>query len=321
MKTLVTGGAGFIGSHLIEALLNEGHKVIALDNISKQKARNLSHLFNNKDLSFIKGDILNRAFMEKQIKKVDFVFHLAAAVGVKRVIENSLSSLNVNVIGTHHILELATKFKKKVLITSTSEIYGKNPKIPFEENDDRVVGSTSQPRWAYSCAKAIDEFYAFAYNREKGLQVIIVRPFNVTGPRQTGTFGMVLPRFVEAALNNETINIFGDGKQTRCFCHVKDAVRGIMMLIKSKKAYGEAFNVGNPSPISIKELAKKIIKLSGSRSKIKFINPKKVYKGVFEDIKDRKPSIAKINKCVGYKPKLTLSDIINDIIELRRYEA
>ena len=265
MKTLITGGAGFIGSHLTEALLKEGHKVIVLDHISKQQAKNLAHLFKNKNFSFIKGDVMNRAALEKLIAKVDFIFHFAAAVGVKRVIEKPLDSLKLNVFGTQLILELAAKHKKKIMIASTSEIYGKSPKIPFEENDDRVTGPTTQSRWAYSDAKAIDEFFALAYHREKGLQVIIVRPFNVTGPRQVGSYGMVLPRFIEAAMKNEPLVIYGDGKQTRCFCHIKDAVRAFLLLAKNKRAFGEVFNVGNPRSTSIKDLAKKTIKLAGSR--------------------------------------------------------
>jgi len=321
MKALITGGAGFIGSYLTEGLVDAGHKVTILDSIPKSKAKNLSHLQGNRSLKYIKGSILDRRTLERLIPKVDFIFHFAAAVGVKRIIEKSLDSLKVNVLGSQMILEIAAKHGKKVMIASTSEIYGKTTKIPFKENDDRVVGATTNPRWAYSDAKAINEFFALAYHREKGLKVIIVRPFNVTGPRQVGSYGMVLPRFVEAALKNKPLNIYGDGGQTRCFCHVKDAVRAFLMLTRSKSAYGEIFNVGNPRSVTIRGLAQKIIKISGSRSKIKFIPRKKVYKGIFEDIRDRKPSIVKIKKYIGYSPKYDLSDIIRDMIRSRGHEA
>ncbi len=321
MKILITGGAGFIGSHLADALLKEGHSVVALDTVPKSKAVNVSHLFPDKKFTFLNGSIMNAKTMENIISKIDLIFHLAAAVGVKKIIENSLDSLKVNVLGAQLILELASKHRKKIVISSTSEIYGKTTKIPFEENDDRVVGPTTTPRWAYSCSKAINEFFALAYHREKGLKVIIVRFFNVTGPRQIGLHGMVIPRFVDAVLNNKPLVVHGDGLQTRCFCHVKDAVRALILLMNCGKAYGEIFNIGNPRPTTIRELAGEIIRLAESKSKISLISYRSIYKRGFEDIRNRRPSIKKISKYVGYSPKFRLKDIINDIISWKRYEA
>ena len=315
MKVLITGGAGFIGSHLADTLLEAGHKVTILDNLSTGSLTNISHLKDNRDFSYHIDSVLNREIMEKLIMQSDQIFHLAAAVGVKYIIDNPLMSLKTNITGTENVLEFANKYKKKVLITSTSEIYGKSDKIPFSEEDDRILGSTHISRWSYSCAKAVDEFLALAYHREKKLPVVIVRCFNTVGPRQTGQYGMVIPKFVKNALLNHPIEVFGTGEQTRCFAHVADVVSGMIKLMATKEAEGQIFNIGSTESISIKDLALKVKEMTSSTSKIEIVKYEDAYEDGFEDMMNRKPDISKIQKFVDYEPKNNLDDILKGIIE------
>ena len=314
MKILITGGAGFIGSHLTEKLLKEGHEISVIDNLSTGKYSNIIHLIKNPKFTYKIDSILNRDVLENMIKASDQVYHLAAAVGVKYIIDNPLLSLRTNIGGTENVLEFANKYKKKVLVASTSEIYGKSDKIPFKEEDDRLLGSTHISRWSYSSAKAIDEFLALAYHREKKLPVVIVRCFNTVGPRQTGQYGMVVPKFVHNALLNHPIMVFGDGKQSRCFCDVEDVTDGMIKLMNNKKAEGQIFNIGNDLEISIEELAKKIKQMTNSRSKIEYIDYEEAYEEGFEDMRHRKPDLTKVKACIDFKPKFDLDQILQRII-------
>jgi len=315
MNILITGGAGFIGSHLAEKLLKEEHTVCVIDNLSTGKYSNIIHLTKKKNFNYVIDSILNRDILEDLVKKSDQIYHLAAAVGVKYIIDNPLLSLQTNIGGAENVLEFANKYKKKVLMASTSEIYGKNDNIPFKEEDDRLLGSTHISRWSYSAAKAIDEFFALAYYREKKLPVVIVRCFNTVGPRQTGQYGMVIPKFVRNALLNHPITIFGDGKQTRCFCDVDDVTDGMIKLMNNKKAVGEIFNIGNDKSISIEELAHKIKKLTNSKSKIEYVNYEDAYEEGFEDMRHRKPDLSKVIKLIDYKPKYNLEQILKRTID------
>jgi len=321
MKVFITGGAGFIGSHLAEALIKQKNRVTVLDNLSTGSANNISHLRKSKNFKFYLNSVLNERLVAKLVKGADMVYHLAAAVGVKYIIDNPMESLHVNVKGTEFVLASASKFgKKKVILASTSEIYGKDrPGIKaFKETDDRLLGSTTISRWSYSCSKALDEFLALAYYREKSLPVVILRYFNTCGPRQTGRYGMVIPRFVKQALMNKPITIFGDGKQTRCFTHVMDTVKATIALGNKDKAIGEVFNVGNDSSISINDLAKKVKKLTGSSSKIVHVPYEKAYEKGFEDMRHRKPDIGKAGRFIGFRPSYKIDDILNDVIKFYR---
>jgi len=315
MNILITGGAGFIGSHLCEALLTEGHRVSIIDNLSTGKFSNISHLQENSNFRYVLGTILERSIIEGLIAEADEIYHLAAAVGVEYIINNPLLSLKTNIIGTENVLEFSNKYKKKVLLASTSEIYGKSEKIPFKEEDDRVLGSTHISRWGYSCSKAIDEFIALAYYREKKLPVVIVRFFNTVGPRQSGQYGMVIPKFVKSALLNHPITIHGDGKQSRCFVDVADAVCGIIALMKEPAAIGQIFNLGNTEEICIEDLAKKIKALVNSNSKIEYIPYEEAYEEGFEDMHRRMPDLTKIKECIGYSPKYNLEMILERVIK------
>ncbi len=318
MKALITGGAGFIGSHLAEELLENGKSVIAIDNLSTGSMDNIKHLKSNPKFEFVLDTIMDRNIMKKLISKVDVVYHLAAAVGVKYIIDNPLLSLETNIKGTEIILELSNELgKKKVILASTSEIYGKDRsgKSSFKENDDRLLGPTTISRWSYSCAKAVDEFLALAYFREKKLPIVIVRFFNICGPRQSGRYGMVMPRFIKQSLMNQPITIFGGGDQTRSFTYVKDAVDGLVKLATNPKAVGEVFNIGNPRSISIKELAEKIKKFTNSRSELSFIPYEKAYEKGFEDMKHRTPDITKIKKLIDFNPKVDIDEMIKLIID------
>lgn len=314
MKILITGGAGFIGSHLAEKLLKEGNTVSVIDNLSTGKYSNIIHLVKEQNFSYTIDSILNRDVLRNMVKNCDQVYHMAAAVGVKYIIDNPLLSLQTNIGGTENILEFANKYKKKVLVASTSEIYGKSNTIPFKEEDDRLLGSTHITRWSYSASKAIDEFLALAYYREKKLPVIIARCFNTVGPRQTGQYGMVIPKFVRNALLNHPITIFGDGKQSRCFGDVADITDGMIKLMNTKKAEGQIFNIGNDKEITIEALAQKIKKMAGSNSKIEFIKYEDAYEEGFEDMRHRKPDLTKIKEYIDYKPKYNLDQILERII-------
>jgi UDP-glucose 4-epimerase len=314
MKILITGGSGFIGSHLAEKLLKEGHTVSVIDNLSTGKYSNIIHLVKEPNFSYIIDSILNRDVLRNMVKNCDQIYHMAAAVGVKYIIDNPLLSLQTNIGGTENIIEFANKYKKKVLLASTSEIYGKSNSVPFKEEDDRLLGSTHITRWSYSASKAIDEFLALAYYREKKLPVVIARCFNTVGPRQTGQYGMVIPKFVRNALLNHPITIFGDGKQSRCFGDVADVTDGMIKLMDTKKAEGQIFNIGNDEEITIEALAQKIKKMTGSRSKIEFIKYEDAYEEGFEDMRHRKPDLTKIKEYIDYKPKFNLNQILEKII-------
>jgi UDP-glucose 4-epimerase len=311
VKYLVTGGAGFIGSHLTEQLISRGDQVVILDNLSTGLSENLSKIKN--EVEFEQGNILDKSLVEKLVSNSDYVVHLAAALGVLNIVNKPLESLKSNLQGTEIVLEAANKYKKPILIASTSEVYGKNDKVPLNEEDDRIIGHPLKSRWSYSEAKAIDESLAYFYFLEEGLQSRIVRFFNTVGPRQLGNYGMVVPRFIHSALKGETLSVYGSGEQIRCFCHINDAVKGLLLVMDSDKAVGEVFNVGNNQQISIMELAKKVIEITGSKSTIEKIAYEKAYPKGFEDMQRRVPDISKIKQVLGWSPKLDLDQIIKDI--------
>lgn len=314
MRILITGGAGFIGSHLAERLLNDGHEVHIIDNLSTGRLENIEDFKANPNFRYSIGSVLNRELMDKLISKSEQVYHLAAAVGVKYIIENPLLSLKTNIVGTDNVLELCNKYKAKALITSTSEIYGKSEKVPFAEQDDRLLGSTHISRWGYSCSKAIDEFMALAFYREKKLPVVIVRCFNTVGPRQMGQYGMVLPKFIKAALLDQPIVVFGSGEQSRCFADVSDVVDAFIKLMATPECEGEIYNVGTTESISIKDLAHKVKTMCKSKSRIEYMSYEDAFEEGFEDMMNRMPDLTKINQAIGYTPKLTLDDIITRMI-------
>lgn len=311
MKYLVTGGAGFIGSHLAESLIKNNNEVVILDNLSTGKNENIKFLTGNS--LFVKGDILNQRLLDDLISQVDYVVHLAAALGVLNILEMPLQSLKTNVQGTANILMYADKYQKPVLIASTSEIYGKNVKVPLSEEDDRIIGHPLISRWSYSEAKAVDESLAYFYYLENKLPIRIVRLFNTVGPRQLGNYGMVIPRFVNAAQKNEPLFVYGSGNQIRCFCHVSDVVRALLMVMHSEMAIGQVFNVGNNEQISIAELAKKVVEITGSNSIIEKVSYEKAYPAGFEDMQLRVPDISKIKQILEWTPEITLDQIIKDI--------
>jgi len=313
MKYLVTGGAGFIGSHLCDALINRGDSVVVLDNFSTGNTKNVEHLSINRSFELIEGSILDVDIVDKAVESVDHVLHLAAAVGVFTILDRPLESLTTNLRGTENILEAAQKHQKEVLIASSSEIYGKNAHGALHEESDRIIGSPLKSRWSYSEAKAIDEAMAYFYFTEKRLPVRIVRFFNTVGPRQVGHYGMVLPRFISAALKNEPLTVYGSGSQSRCFCHVKDAVVGVLAVIDSNLTLGEAYNIGNNEEITINALAQEIITQLNSFSVIQKVHYEVAYGAGFEDMERRIPDIKKITQDVGWTPKLTLETIIKDI--------
>ncbi|MFH1045792.1 MAG: GDP-mannose 4,6-dehydratase [Candidatus Omnitrophota bacterium] len=315
MKVLITGGAGFIGSHLGEALLKTGNQVTALDNLSTGRYENVAHLKENPNFNLVVGSILDEQLVDKLCEKTDVIYHLAAAVGVDLIVKHPLESLTTNIRGSEIVLDMARRYNRKVLITSTSEIYGKNVNGPLKEDDDRILGSPLKSRWGYSTAKAVDEMLAYGYWREKGLPTIIVRLFNTVGPRQTGAYGMVIPRFVNQALKNESITVYGDGMQSRCFLHVRDTVGALIKLMEQPKAPGQVFNVGSQEEITIKDLAGKIIALTRSTSKIVYIPYDQAYEEGFEDMQRRVPDITRIQNLIGYKPTFNLEGILKSVIE------
>ena len=311
MRVLVTGGAGFIGSHLADALIARGDQVVALDNFSTGSTTNIKHI--TKNFEIVDGDIRNVDLINEIIKDVDLVFHMAAALGVNTILESPLESISTNIAGSEVVLNAAANHKKRILIASTSEIYGKNPKQPLNETDDRVVGSPQKIRWSYSDAKAIEEAIAFSLNQEKGLKVTTARLFNTVGPRQSAHYGMVVPRFVRSAVKNEPISIYGDGTQSRVFCHVDDAIEALLALVGTDKTINEVYNVGGTSEITIKELADTVIKETSSQSSIEFIPYEKAYAPGFEDMQRRVPDISKIKQELNWAPKKNLSQIISDV--------
>ncbi len=319
MKVLITGGAGFIGSHLAEELLKKGDNVCVLDDLSTGDPVNIQHLLDNKRFSFAHCSVLDRFATERYVLESDVIYHLAAAVGVKYIMENPLKAIQFNVHGTEVILELASKWGQKVMIASTSEVYGKNGMVPYREDGDRLMGATTTARWSYACTKALDEFMALAYFKEQKVPIVIARFFNICGPRQTGQYGMVIPRFVRSALYDEPIMVHGDGTQSRCFTYVKDAVKAAIALMETEEAVGEIFNVGSTNEIQIRDLAKKVIKLTCSESRIEYIPYRDVYgEG---DMKRRVPDISKIRNLIGWQPEMGLDELLQKVIEYEKSNA
>jgi UDP-glucose 4-epimerase len=313
MRILVTGGAGFIGSHLCERLVEDGHNVTAIDNFSTGKASNLASLEGVAGFSLVEGSILDSEILTQLVNNTDYVFHLAAAVGVFNIVNNPIASLLTNIRGTENVLEIANKSKTPVFLTSSSEVYGKNVSDSLKESDDRILGSPLTLRWSYSEAKAIDESLAYAYFVERQLVTRIVRLFNTVGPRQLGAYGMVVPRFVKSALTNEPITIYGDGNQTRCFAHVYDVIDAVIAIAFSDNTIGKLINIGNDFEISINDLAQKIISETDSMSKTVYVPYEEAYGDGFEDMERRVPNIDLINQLVGWKPNRDLTTIIGDI--------
>ncbi len=318
MKVLITGGAGFIGSYLSEAYLERGQEVYVIDDLSTGRLENIKHLLQNPSFHFVNDTILHREVMLELTGICDVVVHLAAAVGVKLIIDEPLKSIHTNIAGTEMVLELANKFRKKTFLASTSEVYGRNSKVPLSEDDERIYGSTAVARWSYASTKAMDEFLALAYYRNKQFPVIVARFFNTVGPRQTGRYGMVVPRFVGQALRNEPLTIYGTGEQTRTFTYVGDVVQGAIALIDEPRAVGEIFNIGGDEEISINDLAKRVKSLTGSSSPIEYIPYERAYQEGFEDMERRVPDISKLKRIVGYKNTHDLDSMLAKIIEHER---
>jgi UDP-glucose 4-epimerase len=313
MHAFITGGAGFIGSHLADALIARGDSVTILDNMSTGSKKNIAHLEGK--VTIIEGDIRDKALVEKLVAESDITFHMAAALGVKNIMEHTLESIDRNFNGSEIVLHAATKYGKRLIIASTSEIYGKNPNQPLNEESDRVVGAPQKIRWTYADAKALEEAVAHTLHKTQGLKVTTVRFFNTVGPRQTGQYGMVLPRFIKAALNNEEIAIYDDGSQSRVFCHVEDAIRAVLTLADTDSTIGDYFNVGGVGETTIKELATKIISQTNSSSQIKYIPYSDAYPPGFEDMQRRVPDITKISKTINWQPKHTLESIIDSVAQ------
>ena len=318
MRALITGGAGFIGSHLSEALLDRGDEVLVLDDLSTGSIENIAHLKGRRGFEYFIDSVENEPLLAELVDRSDVVFHLAAAVGVKLIVEQPVRTIETNVHGTEVVLKHANKKKKLVVIASTSEVYGKSDDVPFSEDSDLVLGPTPKHRWAYACSKAIDEFLALAYWKERKLPVIIVRFFNTVGPRQTGRYGMVIPNFVRQALAGEPITVFGDGKQSRSFTHVSDVVAALLRLVGEPAAIGQVVNIGSAEEISIGSLAERVRTLSGSTSTIKYVPYEEAYESGFEDMPRRVPDLTKARKMIGYQPRHTLDDILLHVIDYFR---
>jgi len=318
VRALVTGGAGFIGSHLSDALLGQGHEVLILDNLSTGSIDNIAHLKGRPRFEYFIDTVNNEGLLAELIDRSDVVFHFAAAVGVKLIVEQPVYTIETNVHGTEVVLKHANKKKKLVVIASTSEVYGKSEDVPFREDSDLVLGPTPKHRWAYACSKAIDEFLALAYWKERKLPVIIVRFFNTVGPRQTGQYGMVIPNFVRQALAGEPITVFGDGTQSRSFTHVTDVVRALIVLMNEPKAIGQVVNIGNTEEVTMYALAERVRSLAGSSSPIRLIPYDEAYESGFEDMPRRLPDLSKIRAMIGYEPRFSLDDILVHVIEYFR---
>jgi len=321
MKVLVTGGAGFIGSHLSERLAKDGNQVIVVDNLSTGTLENIAGLKGKAGFEFVKGNICDAKLILSLVQRCDAIFHLAAAVGVQLIADDPVHTVETNIAGTQVVLEAANKFKRRILLASTSEVYGKSEAVPFREEDDIVLGSTSMPRWAYACSKAVDEFLGFAFHQQYGLEVIIGRFFNTIGPRQTGRYGMVVPRFIQAALKGESLRIYGTGKQSRCFCYVEDVVDAIIRLMDCSEATGRAFNIGSDEEITIEALADKIIANTGSSSRREFVPYEIAYGRPIEDMMRRVPCLERINKTLGWRPKTDLNTTLRLIADCSRNDT
>jgi len=315
MKVLVTGGAGFIGSHLAERLLKDDLPVVAVDNLSTGSLKNIESFKKHPKFDFVEGDIRNAELIETLTEQCGVVFHLAAAVGVKLIVDRPVHTIETNISGTEVVLESANKFGRKILIASSSEIYGKSDVVPFNEDDNIVLGSTSFSRWSYACSKAIDEFLALAFHQQYGLKVVIARLFNTIGPRQTGRYGMVVPRFIRWALRNEPLSIYGTGRQKRCFCCVQDVVDGVIGLMNCQQAEGRVYNIGSVEEISIEALADKVIEMTGSKSKKEFIPYEAAYGRPIEDMMQRVPELKRIKNTIGWQPKTSLTKTLQVIIK------
>jgi len=318
MKALITGGAGFIGSHLADRLLADGHQVVVLDALSTGRYENIEHLLGRPDFEFVLGSILNADLLDDCVARCDTVFHLAAAVGVQLIVEKPLESLATNIRGSELVFEKAHKYNTRILVASTSEIYGKNTSDRLGEEDDRILGSPLKSRWSYSEAKAIDEILAYTYWRQKGLRSVIVRLFNTVGPRQTGHYGMVIPRFVNQALRDEPLTVYGDGTQQRCFCYVGDIVDALVKLIETEEAYGQVFNLGGSEEVSIMTLAERVIARAGSSSTIRVIPYDEAYEAGFEDMERRVPNTDRAAATVSFRQTLDLDGIIDSVVEDQR---
>jgi UDP-glucose 4-epimerase len=310
MNVLITGGAGFIGSHLSDRLIEMGHRVTAVDDLSTGRIENVAHLEGAPGFQFVHESIRHEAVMDRLVSECEVVYHLASAVGVELIVSRPVEVIERCILGTEIVLRTAHRYKKKVLLTSTSEVYGKNSRVPFSEDDDRVLGPTTKSRWSYSCAKAIDEFLALAYQKEKKLPIVIGRLFNTVGPRQTGQYGMVVPRFVQQALNGKPLTVYGDGSQQRCFGYVGDVVGALAGLMEHPGAVGQIFNIGSTEEVSILELAQRVIKLTKSSSTITMVPYDVAYEAGFEDMARRIPDLTRITALIGYQPKVLLDDII-----------
>lgn len=318
MKVFITGGAGFIGSHLTERYLERGDEVYVLDDLSTGSIANIQHFKEHPNYNYYISSVTNYQRTAEMIDLCDVVYHLAAAVGVRLIVESPVKTIETNIRGTEIVLELAAKKRKRVLIASTSEVYGKREHIPFREDDDLVLGATNKGRWSYACSKAIDEFMAIAYWKEKRVPTVVARLFNTVGPRQTGRYGMVIPNFVTQALQNKEITVYGDGSQSRCFTHVSDVVGALMKIVEHPDALGEVYNIGSTHEVTILQLAERIKELTGSKSDIIFVPYDEAYEEGFEDMMRRVPDISKISNLVGYEPKITLDETLKSVIDYQQ---
>ncbi len=319
-KILITGGAGFIGSHLCELLVHNGHQVVAIDDLSTGRLENIQHLLPMQGFQFVRETIMNSQVLDRLTSEADIVIHLAAVVGVKLIVEDPVNTIATNIMGTEAVLTTANRYHCKVMLASTSEVYGKGVKVPFNEDDDTVMGPTSHSRWSYATSKAIDEFLSLAYYRQFGLPVVVMRFFNTVGPRQTGRYGMVVPRFVRQALTGEDITVYGDGEQSRCFADVADIIGALTRLASNPEAVGQVFNIGSTEEVTIKELAERVLKATGSPSKIVYVPYEEAYAPGFEDMRRRVPDLSKVRQLIGYEPQYSLEDTLQRVIIYERQQ-